>query len=479
MSGQWAFNQLEIIAEDPDTHGAMFVPVVLGSNKTTVSVGTGHTEYYLLYISLGNVHNNVRRAHHDAVSILAFLAIPKTDEVHKNDAGFRRFHCQLFHSSLATILESLKPFMTKPTVALCPDRHYRCVIYGLGPYIADYPEQVLLACVVQGWCSWCTACNNDLDGLGGPRSQELREALIDVLEPQVLWDEYGIVYDVVPFTSYFPRTDIHELMAPNLLHQLIKGTFKDHLVTWIHEYLEQEHGKQHAAAIIADIDRRITAAPSFSALRQFPEGHGFKQWTGDDSKALMKVYLPAIAGHVPLGMVCALSAFLEICYLVQRSVINKETLEAITTAVDRFHHEHTIFQTTGVRAHFSLPCQHAMVHYRELIKLFGAPNGLCSSITESKHIRAVKEPWHCSNKFDALGQMLVTNQRLDKLAGARRHFTEYNMLDGPLLPVGMEAIRLDLDDDDDDGAADDHPATYVVKLASRPGMLLKNSILVY
>ena len=43
----------------------------------------------------------------------------------------------------------------------------------------------------------CTACNNDLDGLGGPCSQELREALIDVLEPQVLWDEYGIVYDVV------------------------------------------------------------------------------------------------------------------------------------------------------------------------------------------------------------------------------------------------------------------------------------------
>ena len=72
------FRSQEIIAEDPDTHGAMFVPVVLGSDKTTVSVGTGHTEYYPLYISLGNVHNNVWRAHRDAVSILAFLAIPKS-----------------------------------------------------------------------------------------------------------------------------------------------------------------------------------------------------------------------------------------------------------------------------------------------------------------------------------------------------------------------------------------------------------------
>ena len=35
--------------------------------------------------------------------------------------------------------------------------------------------------------------------------------------------------------------------------------------------------------------QRIAAAPSFSGLGCFPEGHGFKQWTGDDSKALMKV----------------------------------------------------------------------------------------------------------------------------------------------------------------------------------------------
>ena len=56
----------------------MFVPVVLGSDKTTVSVATGQNDYYPLYISLGNVHNTVRRAHRNAVSLLAFLAIPKS-----------------------------------------------------------------------------------------------------------------------------------------------------------------------------------------------------------------------------------------------------------------------------------------------------------------------------------------------------------------------------------------------------------------
>lgn len=49
-------------------------------------------------------------------------------------------------------MASLRPGMTKWEVVRCPDGHYRRVIWGLGPYIADYPEQVLLTCVVQNWC---------------------------------------------------------------------------------------------------------------------------------------------------------------------------------------------------------------------------------------------------------------------------------------------------------------------------------------
>ncbi len=59
-----------------------------------------------------------------------------------------------------------------------------------------------------------------------------------------------------PFTNDFPRADIHELLSPDLLHQLIKGTFKDHLVAWIEQYLKQEHGEARAAEVMAEIDRR-------------------------------------------------------------------------------------------------------------------------------------------------------------------------------------------------------------------------------
>jgi len=74
-----------------------------------------------------------------------------------------------------------------------------------------------------------------------------------------------------------------------------------------------------------------------------------------------------------------------------------------------------------------------MKHYPYLIRQFGAPNGLCSSITESKHIKAVKRPYRRTNHFQALGQMLVINQRLDKFAAARADFEKRRMLRGTCL----------------------------------------------
>ena len=42
--------------------------------------------------------------------------------------------------------------MATPEVVRCYDGHFQRVIYGISPYIADYQEQVTVACIVQGWC---------------------------------------------------------------------------------------------------------------------------------------------------------------------------------------------------------------------------------------------------------------------------------------------------------------------------------------
>ena len=139
----------------------------------------------------------------------------------------------------------------------------------------------------------------------------------------------------------------------------------------------------------------------------------------------------AIEAFVPSEVVKTFTAFLEFCYIARRNIITDDSLEQLKVALHKFHDSRQVFSGT-VRAEgpsgFSLPQQHTMVHYYDHIKNFGSPNGLCSSITESKHIAAVKRPWRRSNKHTALPQMLKINERLDKLAAARADFTARGML---------------------------------------------------
>ena len=100
---------------------------------------------------------------------------------------------------------------------------------------------------------------------------------------------------------------------------------------------------------------------------------------------------------------------------------------------------------TGVRPDgFALPRQHALVHYVNAIHLFGSPNGLCSSITESKHIEAVKRTWRRSSRNEPILQMLQCLTRLQKMAAARIEFGRRGMLQGDV----HTAIRLQLGDAD-------------------------------
>ncbi|KAG1818094.1 uncharacterized protein BJ212DRAFT_1446566 [Suillus subaureus] len=360
MSGDWSWAHTDKISKDPDTHGLTFVPVILGSDKMTVSVATGQNDYYSLYTSIGNVQNNVCHTHRGAVAVIGFLAMPKMIKEHAETPGFRNFQCQLFHSSLSFILKNLKPAMTKPEVAQFRDGHYQHVIYRLGPHIVDYEEQVLLTCILQNWCA------KNLDDISLCHSRSHMDALIEECNSGTLKSKYGLVGELVPFTNDFPHADIHELLTPDILHQLIKGAYKDHLV-------------------------EIAAVPPFPGLRRFPQGHHFKQWTGDNSKALMKVYLPTIEGYVLVDVVCAFQALLEFCYLIHCNVITKKSLSEIEDVLTCFCTYHKVFKTTRVVTTFSLPRQHSMSHY-------------------------------------ALGQMLLTNQCLDKLAASHMDFHVHGML---------------------------------------------------
>jgi len=191
-----------------------------------------------------------------------------------------------------------------------------------------------------------------------------------------------------------------------------------------------------------------------------------------------------IAGHVPSEMVKCLAAFLDFCYIVRRNAITAEDLTELQVILDRFHFHRVVFiDTAGVTGeNICLPRQHSLMHYIRSIMLFGSPNGLCSSITESKHIKAVKEPWRRSSRFKALNQMLLTNSRMDKLSSASRAHTELGMMDGTTSSYTEMILRgeqpqvrataedADNDEDDDNGPEPGPKALSSIELAHSPGM---------
>ncbi|KAF9218843.1 hypothetical protein BS17DRAFT_770427 [Gyrodon lividus] len=178
MSGDWAWMQADRITADPSTHGLTFVPIILGSNKTTVSVATGQNDYWPVYLSIGNIHNNVQCVHCNAVKPLAFLAIPKAAKKYTNNPLFRHFKKQLFHAAMTRILASLKAGMTTPQPMKCPNHHFHRILFGISPYIADYPELVWKINLI---FYRCLAFPNDLDGGSPPRTKEFTNALIEEL----------------------------------------------------------------------------------------------------------------------------------------------------------------------------------------------------------------------------------------------------------------------------------------------------------
>ncbi|KAH8981847.1 hypothetical protein EDB86DRAFT_2812649, partial [Lactarius hatsudake] len=107
--------------------------------------------------------------------------------------------------------------------------------------------------------------------------------------------------------------------------------------------------------IMDDIDKCISVVPPFSRLCRFPQGRGFEQWTGDDSKVLMKVYLPAIKGHVPSDAVRCFHTFLKCCYIARSDTITEQTILRLEDTLKRFYDYRLIFQATGVRIDISLP----------------------------------------------------------------------------------------------------------------------------
>jgi hypothetical protein len=226
----------------------------------------------------------------------------------------------------------------------------------------------------------------------------------------------------VPFWADLPYVEISHCVTPDLLHQLNKGVFKDHVFEWCRDILSKP-----------EFDRRMKGQPRYQGLRHFVNGVSvIKQWTGNEAKALAKTFLPVIAGCKAPEAVGAAQCLMDFMYRAHMPELSDGDLELLERDLAEFHDLKNVFVRAEAvedeeRFH-GIPKIHMLSHYVQSIRQLGTTDGYNTEAPERLHIDYVKEGWRASNHVNALEQMTTYLQRKESWAILTAHLRERGTL---------------------------------------------------
>jgi len=300
------------------------------------------------------------------------------------------------------IMEPLNAAGSQGKDMVCGDGFIRNVWPIFAAYVADYPEQCLVACCMENRCPICTVDPNSRGSHTCEPKRDVKETLFYLRrnqqgETDTAFKAQGLRSVSSPFWKNLPHSDIFMSFTPDLLHQLHKGVFKDHLVKWCTEIISKE-----------EVDSRFRAVPSHPGLRHFKNGISHvSQWTGTEHKEMEKVFLALVASHRDERFVTAVRSAMDFIYLASLQSHTTQTLLALREALNSFHANKDIFIELGGRhaTHFNIPKLHSMDHYEELIRMFGSTDGFNTESPERLHIDFAKNAYRASNRKDYIQQM--------------------------------------------------------------------------
>ena len=337
--------------------------MILASDKTRLSQFSGDKSALPVYMTLGNIAKATRRQlPQHACVLLGYIPVSKLTCFKKSKYSIMSY--QLFHYCMQYILQSIIEPSLHGVEMTCANGAIHQVHPILAAYVADFPEQALVACCKESFCPQCPCLpegrGHPLDSIFEPGIMSYcqpKEHLADLRrygrsDPSKL-DGSGIHLVSKPFWETLPHCNIFTCFTPDILHQLHKGVFKDHMCSWC-----------TTLAGRAEVNSRFQAMPGHPAVQHFKKGiSSISQWSGTEYKNMEKIFVRLIAGAIPHAVLQAVRGILDFIYLVQYPSHSSTTLERLQNALMHFHSHKQIFIQTQIREHFQIPKVHAMEHY--------------------------------------------------------------------------------------------------------------------
>ncbi|KAF7971739.1 hypothetical protein HWV62_20051 [Athelia sp. TMB] len=419
MSGQFAYEQMS------QTHvgrGETLVGVILASDKTPLTIGTGGKEMWPVLISIANIHAGVRmKATSHSFALVGYLPIPKFLNVSPTVQA--TLAARVYHDSMSKIVASLVNACRHGHQMPDPNGEIRWCRTVLASHIADLPEQRLIAGVLSNVSPTSLA---GYDAFGDvqrhpDRTQAHQAQLIykaaaetdPALVPLFVQTaaKHGLLGVHQPYWLHWGSADPSRFLTPDALHAWHKFYY-DHIIKWVINIITGE-----------ELDRRLAALPRSVGVRHWSKGVSkLKQVTGREHRDLEKIIVPVIAGAVSADVLAAIRAITEFIFHAQGLLLYEDHLHAMNEALREFHIMKAAILRDGGRKgkngpipHFKIPKLEGMLRVSDNARQMGAPYQYTSDTTERCHITHVKEPYRHTNGRDFHAQCIHWMDRKEKV----------------------------------------------------------------
>ncbi|KAI5987996.1 hypothetical protein EDC04DRAFT_2873305 [Pisolithus marmoratus] len=316
--------------------GTIMAPVILSLDKTSLSVFSGDKKAWPVYLTIGNISKDVRhQVSVHAMVLIGYLPVLKLKCFQKKThllAGYQLFHC-----AMSLVLQPL----------IDPSCHSKEMVLHpiLAAYVTDFPEQCLVACNKESQHPCCLVESDKCSDLEECAWQSMTDTLKTLQHKQRnkqlrKFDMEGLHAVYRPFWKDLPFSDIFTCITPDILHQLHKGIFHNHLLQWCMNLMGER-----------EIDAHFQAISCYPTLHHFKKGIStISQWTGTEHKEMQCVFMGLLSGTVE-----------DEVLLFQQHM--DTTLEAMQESLKTFHSYKHVLVEMEVHQDFNLPKLHSLQHY--------------------------------------------------------------------------------------------------------------------